>query len=197
VQGKSLYEMGMPSEAFIRWKRTLMHEFRSPWFSFLELGASTPRGLLASHILQCCEEALSRYVDSSLLWCVKGKLLGCFEDHAGMLECATRAFDAEKDYIPAHFIKMEALKLSGQFSDALDSLKMCSLRQPHEPMFMLREAEILCCLGEDTEALHELRKAIGHGLDLSELSASIKGGRLGALEQFDEFSEILLHLESA
>jgi tetratricopeptide (TPR) repeat protein len=197
AQGKGLYEMGMPSEAFIRWKRTLMHEYRSPWFSFLELGITKPRELLALHILQCCEEALSRYVDSSLLWCVKGKLVGCFGNHEEMIDCAVRAFKKDEDYLPAHFLKMEALAFSENFSDALRSLKICALKQPHEPMFMLRGAEILCRLGEDGEALQELKKAIGHGLDLSELGASIKTGRLGALEQFDEFAEILSHLESA
>jgi serine/threonine protein kinase len=196
AQGKSFYEMGMPSEAFIRWKRALMHEFRSPWFSFLELGASKPRALLAAHILQCCDEALSRYIDSSLLWCVKAKLLGCIDNDGEMFECVKRALELEEGYVPAYFVKMEALTLAGRFTEALESLKICTLRQPHEPIFMLREAEILCRLGEDNEALLELKKAIGHGLDLSELNAGIKAGRLGALERFDEFSEILMHLES-
>jgi serine/threonine protein kinase len=196
AQGKSLYEMGMPSEGFMRWKRALMHELRSPWFSFLELGVSKPRALLASHILECCEEALSRFVNSSLLWCVKGKLLGCIGDPAEMLDCASRALELEKDFVPGSFVMMEALTLAGRFHEALDSLKSCTLRQPHEPMLMLRGAELLCRLGEESEALHELRKAIGRGLDLSELNASIKAGQLAGLERFDEFSEILAHLDS-
>ncbi len=195
LEGKSLYEMGMPSEAFIRWKQTLMQELRAPSFALLELGTSRPRSLLASHALECCEGALSQFVDSSLLWCVKGKLLCCAGREDQAIECGARSLELEESFTPAHFIKMEALILAERFAEALDELKVCAVREPHEPIFMLRETEILCRLGECDEALHELKRAIGHGLDLAELSASAKAQRLTELERYDEFAEIMAHVE--
>jgi tetratricopeptide (TPR) repeat protein len=196
VQGKCLYELGMPSEGFMRWQRALIQELRPPSFAFLELGPSKPGALIADHVLQCCEGALSRFKASAMLWCVKGKLLNRIGRGPDAIECAERAFEIEESHGPAHFIVMEASLLAGKYDDALKALKICTLREPHEPLFMLREAEILCLLGQAEEALHELKRAVSHKLDPAELKASVRRERLAALEQFGEFAEITGGLES-
>ncbi len=180
----------------MRWKKTLMQELRAPSFTFLELGMNRPRALLASHTLECCEGALSRFADNSLLWCVKGKLLCCIGREDEAIECASRALALEEGYTPAHFIKMEALALADRCEEALDELKKCAVREPHEPILMLRETELLCRSSEYDEAFHELKRAIGHGLDLAELSASAKAQRLVELERYGEFAEIMAQVDA-
>jgi len=127
---------------------------------------------------------------------VKGKLLNRIGRVPDALECAERAFGIEENYGPAHFIVMEASLFAGKYDDALKALKICTLREPHEPLFMLREAEILCLLGEAEEALRELKRAVSHKLDPAELKASVRRNRLAALEQLGEFDEITGGLES-
>ncbi len=196
VQGKCLYELGMPSEGFMRWQRTLKLELEPPTFSFLELGASRPKTLIAGLALRCCESAVSRFTENAMLRCVEGKLLNCLGRGSEALESAERALAIEPAFGPAHFVRMEAALRDGNYNDALRSLKICTLREPLEPIFMLREAEILSHLGETDEALHELKRALGNGLDLAELRASIKKDRLVAMENSDEFVEIIRGIES-
>jgi len=196
VQGKCMYDLGMPSEGFMRWQRILNQELEPPTFSFLELGASKPKNLLAGHMLRCCEDAVSRFTENAMLRCVKGKLLNSLGRASDAFDCAARALEIGENFGPAYFIRMEASLLEHNYDDALKTLKICTLREPLEPLLMLRETEILCLLGEAEEALHELRRAIGHGLDLADLTASIKKGRLAPLERFGEFAQIMKDLES-
>ena len=195
VQGKSLCELGMPSEGFLRWRRTLMRELRPPFFSFLELGNCRPRALIAGHVLESCEDALSRYVDSSDLWCVKAKLLNSLGRQTEALDCVSRALEIEAGMRSAYCVKMESLLLDQKSSEALDALDECIHRKPEEPLLMLRRAEILCILDDGGQALHELKKAIGYGLEIAELKASIKSKRLSLLRQFEEFMGISRYLE--
>ena len=197
VQGRCMYEIGMPSEALLRWQRTLMWELRPPSFSFLELGLSKPSVLLANHMLHCCEGAILKFTGNAMLWCVKGKLLNCAGREAEALECASRATEIEENFGPAHFVRTEALVLSRRYEEALEALRICTLREPLQPLFMLREAEVLCRLGETEKALAELKRAIGHGLDFSELNWSVKKKRLAGLEKFDDFMDIIEHIGSA
>ena len=132
-----------------------------------------------------------------MLWCVKGKLLNCAGREAEDLECASRALEIEENFGPAHFIRTEALVLSRRYEEALEALRICALREPLQPLFMLREAEVLCRLGETEKALAELKRAIGHGLDFSELRWSVKKERLPGLERFDDFTDIIEHVSSA
>ena len=155
---------------------------------------SRPRTLLALHTLESLESALSRFADNSLLWCVKGKLLCCAYREDEAIECASRALTLKEGYFPAHYIKMEALALADRYEEALTELKMCAVQEPHEPILMLRETELLCRSDEYDEALRELKRAIGHGLDLAELSASVKAQRLVELERYGEFASIMAHI---
>jgi len=197
VQGKSMYEVGMPSEGFIRWQRVLTQDLRAPFLALLEHGCDKPRVLLAKHVLTCCEDAISRFADNAVLWCLKAKLLHCMNRPHESLECTSRALALEDDFYPAHFVRMEALVLTGRFEEARDALKTCILREPYEPLFMLRNAEILCQTAELKRAIDELKRAIAHGLDLCELRLCIDEKKLAALEENAEFNSMREHLEQA
>ena len=61
---------------------------------------------------------------------------------------------------------------------------------------MLREADILCRIGEPDEAFKGVKKAIEYGLDLTELSSSVRKKRLSLLEKFDDFNVMTESLDS-
>ncbi|MBI5117461.1 tetratricopeptide repeat protein [Candidatus Poribacteria bacterium] len=194
VQGKCMYDLGMPSEALLRWQRVLTLDLAAPFLASLEVGRHSPRSLMSAHLLKCCESALSRFGDNPMLWTLKGKLLNCCGETDDAHMCASRALTLDDGFYPAHFIKMESLLTQQRNSEAFEAVHICALREPHDPLFMLREAELLCRLGEPEKALLELRRAIGHALDVFDLRAAINEGRLAALESHDDFRSIVEHL---
>jgi serine/threonine protein kinase len=194
VQGKCMYDLGMPSEALLRWQRALTLDLAPPFLASIEVGQYSPRSLMSAHLLKSCEGALSRFGDRPDLWALKGKLLNCSSEAEDAIVCASRALAIDESFYPAHFIKMESLVIQQRNSEALEAVRICALREPHDPLFMLREAEILCHLGEPEKALAELRRAIGHALDVFELKAAISEKRLAALENHDDFKSIVEHL---
>jgi len=196
IQGKCMYDFGMPGEAFIRWQRVLTCDIDAPFFNFLELGIHKPKALLVDYVLGTCESALLRSTANAMLWCVKAKLLNCVGRSSGALECLARATDIEENFYPAQFIRMEALISEKEYESALDAVRICAFREPDEPLFMLREAEILCRLDETEKALEKIKQAIGRGLDLFELRASVGKKRLDELREFDSFVSIVKDLEA-
>jgi tetratricopeptide (TPR) repeat protein len=174
----------------------LTREIDTPFFGFLELGIHKPKALLIDYVLGCCESALSRFTDNAMLWCIKGKLLNGIGRTSDALECLARATTIKEDSRAAHFIKMEALRAEQEYESALDAIRICALHEPDEPLFMLREAEILCQLDETEKALEKIMQAIGRGLDLSELRVSVEKKRLDELREFDSFVAIVKDLET-
>ena len=196
MQGKCMYDFGMPAEAFIRWQRLLARDIDAPFFDFLELGVQRPKALLIDDVLRCCESALSRFTDNAMVLCIKGKLLNSIGRSSDALECLARAVDIEEDCYTAQFIRMEALISEEEYESALNAIRVCVLHEPDEPLFMLREAEILCRLDETEKALEKVKQAIGRGLDLYALRASVGKKRLDELRTFDSFVEIVKDLEA-
>ncbi|GAB4330197.1 MAG: hypothetical protein Kow0099_00630 [Candidatus Abyssubacteria bacterium] len=194
IQGKSMYEVGMPSEALLRWQRVIVCELEPPFFEFLEMGIDKPRVMLANYVMSSCEAALARLPENPILWSIKGKLLTCLSHSEEALECAGRAAEVGEDYYPAHYVKMEALLATGRFEEASAALNAYLLREPYDPLSMLRQTEVLCQLGSLEKAIEELKRAIAYGLDLSDLRASIAKKRLAPLEQIDDFKGIVSYL---
>jgi serine/threonine protein kinase len=194
VQGACMHALGMPSEAFMRWQRVLMRGLEPPFFDFLEMGTRKPRALLARYYLERCERALSLFPENPALWSLKGKLLNCAGREREALGCADKALEINDNFYPACFVKMESLLLERRHEEALDALKICTLRDPHEPSLMLREAEIQCLLGRADRAHSELQRAIEHGIDISELSMSLRNKRLPLLDGFDDVAATIERL---
>jgi predicted Zn-dependent protease len=150
--------------------------------------------MLAAYVLHCCDAALARMPENSVLWCIKSKLLNCLARNDEALECADRAAKVGEDFYPAQYARMEALLAMGKFEEAYAALNAYAMREPYEPLVMLKQAEILCRLQAPEKAIQELNRAIAYGLDLSDLRASVNKKRLTILERMDEFKGIASYL---